>query len=61
MVDASPVRKKQKCLVTVLIEMIVIDRDLKFSVRWPAEAQGAELQDSVKSFTVVAAFEPGTQ
>ena len=60
-VDPSPVRVKQKCLVTVLIEMTVIGRDLKFLVRWPARKHAAELKDSVKSFSVIAAFEPGTE
>ncbi|KAF2656351.1 hypothetical protein K491DRAFT_656655 [Lophiostoma macrostomum CBS 122681] len=46
--------------VEVLIEITVIDRDLKFNVRWPAEESGRIIEGSQRSFSVVAAFQPGT-
>jgi hypothetical protein len=46
--------------VTVLVEMVVVDRDLKFFVRWPAK-DGEVLQASQDTFRMVAAFEPGTE
>lgn len=51
--------KGKKIEVKVLIEMVVIDRNLKFYVRWPALPDGNVL-NSQDSFTIVAAFEPGT-
>jgi hypothetical protein len=52
--------KRHKIEITVLVEMVVIDRDLKFYVRWPARTDGTVLNRSRNSFTIVAAFEPGT-
>jgi hypothetical protein len=47
--------------VEVLVEIIIIDRDLKFRVRYPATEKGAVIQGSEKSFSLVAAFQPGTK
>ena len=46
--------------VTVLVDMVVIDRDLKFTVRYPAEEDGDAVRGSGKTFSIVAGFEPGT-
>jgi hypothetical protein len=46
--------------VTVLIDMEVVDRNLKFTVRLPAENGGVSQTISRDSFSIVAAFEPGT-
>jgi hypothetical protein len=45
---------RHKVHVTILIEMVIIGRDLKFYVRWPANENGSLLAGS--SFTVVAAL-----
>lgn len=47
--------------VRVRVEIVVIDRDLKFRVRYPATATGKIIQGSDKSFSLTAAFEPGTK
>lgn len=49
---------KQRYEVTVLIDIEVVDRNLKFTVRWPAVDSGDVVNR--ESFSMVAAFEPGT-
>jgi hypothetical protein len=51
---------KPYCTITVLVEMVVIDRDLKIFVRYPARDDGEALQLSQNSFQMAAAFKPGT-
>lgn len=46
--------------VEVLLEMIVIDRNLRFLVH-PVEQNGSVLNGSGDAFCMVAAFRPGTQ
>jgi hypothetical protein len=47
--------------VEVLVELMIIDRDLKFRVRYPATEKGEVIQGSGRSFSLVSAFQPGTQ
>ena len=47
--------------VVILVEMTVIDRNLKFVVRWPATKEGQIVQGSRKFFSVASLFTPGTQ
>ncbi|KAF2129966.1 hypothetical protein P153DRAFT_315435 [Dothidotthia symphoricarpi CBS 119687] len=46
--------------VTLLIEMTVIDRDLKFVARWPPNENGTVIQGDQQYFSLVSAFQPGT-
>lgn len=58
------VNKKEKEMVdkvVILVEMTVIDRNLEFTARWPATADGEIMQGSRKFFSVASAFTPGTQ
>ncbi|KAF2678256.1 hypothetical protein K458DRAFT_317433 [Lentithecium fluviatile CBS 122367] len=57
---SKPERGRRHYKVTVLIDMVVIDRDLKFFVRWPADEDGGILKGSEETFSMVAAFQPGT-
>jgi hypothetical protein len=57
---SRPVKGQWHHSVTVLIDIVVIDRDLKFFVRWPANKDGEIVQGSQESFSMVAAFHPGT-
>ncbi|KAF2178399.1 hypothetical protein K469DRAFT_731829 [Zopfia rhizophila CBS 207.26] len=59
-IPADPTRGMEHYEVTVMVEMEVIDRDLKFNVRWPADDSGEIIEGSQKSFSIAAAFEPGT-
>ncbi|KAF1845115.1 uncharacterized protein K460DRAFT_416429 [Cucurbitaria berberidis CBS 394.84] len=61
MTKEGPLRKGQLCVVELLIEMTFIDRDMKITARWPAVSDGEELRRSVDSFSVPAAFVPGTE
>ena len=54
-------RQKTYYDVEVLVEILIIDRDLKFRVRYPATEEGAVIQGSDKSFSLIAAFQPGTK
>lgn len=53
--------RTSKINISVLIEMVIIGRDLRFDVRWPAKSDGKLLAASRSSFSVVAAFKPGTE
>jgi hypothetical protein len=53
--------KRFKIRVEVLIQMVIIGRDLRFHVRWPAKSDGKLLAGSRSSFSVVSAFKPGTE
>ncbi|KAF2178402.1 hypothetical protein K469DRAFT_695689 [Zopfia rhizophila CBS 207.26] len=46
--------------VTFQVDMVVIDRDLKFSARWPADETGGVIEGSQRTFSIVTAFDPGT-
>lgn len=50
-----------KIRVEVLIQIEIIGRDLKFFVRWPANREGKLLPAARSSFSVAAAFKPGTE
>jgi hypothetical protein len=56
-------RQRQKTYydVEVLVELLIIDRDLKFRVRYPATENGEVIQGSDRSFSLISAFQPGTQ
>lgn len=54
-------RQKIHYNVKVLVEILIIDRDLKFRVRYPATEAGAVIQGSDKSSSLIAAFQPGTK
>lgn len=47
--------------VEILIEMQVIDRNIEFTARWPANSAGQVIQGSRRFFSVASAFVPGTQ
>lgn len=47
--------------VTILFEMKVIDRNIELVARWPAHEAGNEIRGSRVYFSVVSAFQPGTQ
>jgi len=54
-------RKGQdRYIVDVLVQVSVIDRDLKVTVRWPDNDKGNIVPGSQKSYSIVAAFGPGT-
>ena len=49
--------------VEVRVELVVVDRNLEFTVRWPSSEDGDVLdvtKGSQYRFSMVAAFEPGT-
>ncbi|KAB2099689.1 hypothetical protein AG0111_0g12188 [Alternaria gaisen] len=50
-----------KIRVEVLLQIEIIGRDLKFFVRWPANREGKLLPASRSSFSLAAAFKPGTE
>jgi hypothetical protein len=54
-------RRRTHYDVEVLVELMVIGRDLKFRVRYPATENGELIQGSDRSFSLVSAFQPGTQ
>lgn len=47
--------------VTIRVEMTVIDRNLQFIARWPADPDGQIIQGSRKFFSLAYAFTPGTK
>jgi hypothetical protein len=53
--------EKWKIRVEVLLQIEIIGRDLKFFVRWPANREGKLLPASRSSFSLAAAFKPGTE
>ncbi|CAN9187548.1 unnamed protein product [Alternaria alternata] len=53
--------QKWKIRVEVLLQIEIIGRDLKFFVRWPANREGKLLPASRSSFSLAAAFKPGTE
>lgn len=46
--------------VTLLMEMTVIDRDLRFIARWPPTEHGNVIEGNQQFFSVVTAFGLGT-
>jgi hypothetical protein len=50
-----------KIRVEMLLQIEIIGRDLKFFVRWPANREGKLLPASRSSFSLAAAFKPGTE
>jgi hypothetical protein len=46
--------------VRVRVDYEIIDRDMKFIVRWPAEEGGDVIAGSQKTVSLAAVFEPGT-
>ncbi|KAF2866982.1 hypothetical protein BDV95DRAFT_611268 [Massariosphaeria phaeospora] len=60
--EKPPVKRKgggSRYLVQVLLQCTVVDRDITFEVRWPAERTAGVVQQ--KAFSFAAAFAPGTE
>lgn len=46
--------------IRVRVDYEIIDRDMKFTARWPAEEGGDVIAGSQKTVSLAAVFEPGT-
>jgi hypothetical protein len=54
-------KKQQDFTVTVMIMIEIIDRDLNFSVHWPAKENAPVVRNSRHKFSIAGGFEPGTK